>query len=99
MVSDVRVGTAEAAQGGRPTLKTIAYMTGLGVTTVSRALTGSGPVSPENRGRVLAAAKKLNYHPNTVAEFQYELGPWKEICIAPANMYNGEFRNAGDLKV
>lgn len=35
--------------------------------TVSRALTGSGPVSAENREAVLKAAQKLNYHPNTLA--------------------------------
>ena len=31
-------GVVPEAQSGRPTLKTIAFMTGLGVTTVSRAL-------------------------------------------------------------
>jgi hypothetical protein len=39
------------------------------------------------------------HHPDTVAEFQYELGPRKEICIAPTYMYNGELWNARDLKV
>jgi DNA-binding LacI/PurR family transcriptional regulator len=45
----------------------VAREAGVHRSTVSRALTGSGPVSEENRRRVLEAAKKLNYHPNTVA--------------------------------
>jgi len=45
----------------------VAKEAGVHRSTVSRALTGSGPVSEENRQRVLDAAKKLNYHPNTVA--------------------------------
>ena len=45
----------------------VAKEAGVHRSTVSRALTGSGPVSEENRQRVIEAAKKLNYHPNTVA--------------------------------
>jgi DNA-binding LacI/PurR family transcriptional regulator len=51
----------------RVNIDDVAREAGVHRSTVSRALTGSGPVSPENRERVLAAAKKLNYHPNTVA--------------------------------
>jgi DNA-binding LacI/PurR family transcriptional regulator len=51
----------------RVNIEDVALEAGVHRSTVSRALTGSGPVSPENRERVLAAAKKLNYHPNTVA--------------------------------
>jgi DNA-binding LacI/PurR family transcriptional regulator len=51
----------------RVNIDDVAREAGVHRSTVSRALTGSGPVSPENRERVLAAASKLNYHPNTVA--------------------------------
>jgi DNA-binding LacI/PurR family transcriptional regulator len=51
----------------RANIDDVAKEAGVHRSTVSRALTGSGPVSPENRERVLAAARKLNYHPNTVA--------------------------------
>jgi DNA-binding LacI/PurR family transcriptional regulator len=51
----------------RVNIEDVAREAGVHRSTVSRALTGSGPVSPENRERVLAAARKLNYHPNTVA--------------------------------
>lgn len=51
----------------RPTIEDVALEARVHRSTVSRALTGSGPVSPENRERVLEAAKKLNYHPNSMA--------------------------------
>ena len=40
------------AEAGRPTLKTIAFMTGLGVTTVSRALKDAPEIGEETRRRV-----------------------------------------------
>ena len=51
----------------RVNINDVAQAAGVHRSTVSRALTGSGPVSPENREKVLAAAKALNYHPDTMA--------------------------------
>ncbi len=51
----------------RVNINDVAQAAGVHRSTVSRALTGSGPVSPENRAKVLAAAKALNYHPDTLA--------------------------------
>jgi LacI family transcriptional regulator len=51
----------------RININDVAQAAGVHRSTVSRALTGSGPVSPENRERVLAAARSLNYHPDTLA--------------------------------
>lgn len=51
----------------RININDVAKEAGVHRSTVSRALTGSGPVSAENRDRVLAAVKKLNYHPNSQA--------------------------------
>jgi LacI family transcriptional regulator len=48
----------------RPTLKTIAFMTGLGVTTVSRALKDAPEIGPETRKRVQLIAKQIGYRPN-----------------------------------
>ena len=42
-----------AEAGGRPTLKTIAFMTGLGVTTVSRALKDAPEIGEEKVHRAL----------------------------------------------
>ncbi|CAM5335938.1 LacI family DNA-binding transcriptional regulator [Streptomyces fumanus] len=51
----------------RPTIKTVAARAGVGRTTVSRVVNGSGLVSDDARARVLAAIKELNYVPNSVA--------------------------------
>lgn len=50
--------------GGRPTLKTIAFMTGLGVTTVSRALKDAPDIGRETRRRVQMVARQIGYRPN-----------------------------------
>lgn len=51
----------------RININDVAKAAGVHRSTVSRALTRSGPVSPANREKVLAAAKALNYHPDTLA--------------------------------
>jgi LacI family transcriptional regulator len=48
----------------RPTLKTISEITGLGVTTVSRALKGGSELSAETRARVQSVADDIGYRPN-----------------------------------
>ena len=48
----------------RPTLKTIAQMTGLAVATVSRALHGADDLSADTKKRVREAAEKIGYRPN-----------------------------------
>lgn len=53
-----------AGRGERPTLKTIAFMTGLGVTTVSRALSDAPDISPATKERVRLVARQIGYRPN-----------------------------------
>ncbi|XDA99959.1 LacI family transcriptional regulator [Sulfitobacter sp. LCG007] len=48
----------------RPTLKTIAYMTGLGVATVSRALADAPDISQSTKERVRLVARQIGYRPN-----------------------------------
>jgi LacI family transcriptional regulator len=48
----------------RPTLKTIAYMTGLGVTTVSRALKDAPDIGEDTKRRVQLIARQVGYRPN-----------------------------------
>jgi LacI family transcriptional regulator len=55
---------AEDASRARPTLKTIAYMTGLGVTTVSRALHDAPDIGRATKERVRLVAKEIGYRPN-----------------------------------
>jgi LacI family transcriptional regulator len=57
-------GAAAAIQRERPTLKTIAFMTGLGVTTVSRALKDAPDIGAETKERVRMVARQLGYQPN-----------------------------------
>lgn len=66
MVQDNR-SAAHAAAGVapvRPTLKTIAFMTGLGITTVSRALKDAPDIGADTKERVRMVARQLGYQPN-----------------------------------
>jgi LacI family transcriptional regulator len=52
------------AESGPPTLKTIAFMTGLAVTTVSRALKDAPDIGEDTRRRVQLVARQVGYRPN-----------------------------------
>lgn len=52
---------------GRPTLRTIAEMTGLAVTTISRALNNAPELSQETRARVQRIAAEIGYVPDRTA--------------------------------
>lgn len=49
------------------TIRDVARLAGVSVSTVSYALNGERPISAETRARVLAAARGLGYQPNAVA--------------------------------
>lgn len=57
-------GMRIAGEAARPTLKTIAFMTGLGVTTVSRALKDAPDIGEETKRRVQLVARQVGYRPN-----------------------------------
>ncbi len=61
---DSKTEFAAPAGPARPTLKTIAYMTGLGVTTVSRALHDAPDIGQATKERVRLVAKQIGYRPN-----------------------------------
>ncbi len=52
---------------GKPTLKTIAQMTGLAVTTISRALNNAPELAQETRDRVQKIAAEIGYLPDRAA--------------------------------
>lgn len=52
---------------GKPTLKTIAQMTGLAVTTISRALNNAPELAQETRERVQKIAAEIGYMPDRAA--------------------------------
>lgn len=56
--------TARPGSSDRPTLKTIARLAGLGVTTVSRALHDASDIGEDTKARVRLLAESLGYQPN-----------------------------------
>ncbi len=64
MAPPEKTPAVKAKPVGRPTLKTIAYMTGLGVTTVSRALHDAPDIGQATKERVRLVAAQIGYRPN-----------------------------------
>lgn len=60
-------GKRGAKPTGKPTLKTIAQMTGFAVTTISRALNNAPELSQETRERVQKVAAEVGYLPDRAA--------------------------------
>ena len=56
-----------APRSGKPTLRTIAEMTGLAITTISRALNNAPELSAETRQRVQKIAAEIGYVPDRTA--------------------------------
>ena len=54
-------------RSSRPTLRTIAEMTGLAITTISRALSNAPEISAETRARVQRVAAEVGYVPDRTA--------------------------------
>ena len=50
------------------TLKDVAKLANVDVSTVSRALNNTSYVHPDTKERIYAAAKELGYHPNVMAQ-------------------------------
>jgi len=55
------------APGDRPTVRDVAAVAGVSLTTVSHALNGKGRVDAGTRARVLEAAKRIGYRANPTA--------------------------------
>lgn len=52
---------------GQPTIKDVAKLAGVSISTVSRVMNNSKPVSPEARRKVVDAINKLDFKPNELA--------------------------------
>ena len=50
-----------------PTIRDVARIANVSITTVSATLNGTAPVSEELRARVWAAVEEAGYHPDPVA--------------------------------
>jgi LacI family transcriptional regulator len=64
----------------KPTLRTIAQMTGLAVTTVSRALSNAPELAQETRERVQRIAREVGYLPDRTA-LRLKTGRTHVICL------------------
>ena len=82
----------------KPTLKTLAELTGLAVTTVSRALADAPQIALETRQRVRLAAEEIGYLPDRAAQrlrtgrtnvISLVLDPHEEILGYATSMING----------
>lgn len=82
----------------KPTLKTLAEMTGLAVTTVSRALADAPQIALETRLKVRRAAEEIGYFPDRAAQrlrtgrtnvISLVLDPHEEILGYATSMING----------
>ncbi|WP_117192203.1 LacI family transcriptional regulator [Rhizobium terrae] len=91
-------GTEKAGTGAKPTLKTIAELTGLAVTTVSRALADAPQIALETRLRVRQVAEEIGYLPDRAAQrlrtgrtnvISLVLDPHEEILGYATSMING----------
>ena len=56
------------AGGSRPSIRDVAREAGVAIATVSRVMSGNATVAADLRERVLAAAARLNYQPNFMAQ-------------------------------
>lgn len=84
----------------QPTIRDVALRAETSVSTVSRVLTGTGPVAEETRGRVLAAIAELGYRPNALARglVQKRTGTIGVILPDVANPFYAEvLRGMGDV--
>ncbi|WP_171021935.1 MULTISPECIES: LacI family DNA-binding transcriptional regulator [Cohaesibacter] len=82
----------------RPTQKTIAEMTGLAVTTVSRALQGDPKIAEATRREVARVASEIGYVPDRAAQrlrtgktrvITLVLNPWDEMLDFGSSMITG----------
>lgn len=67
-------GTGQASDGGRPTMRDVAALAGVAITTVSRVVRGVPTVDPVLAAKVQQAADKLGYRPNLTASNLRRLG-------------------------
>lgn len=71
----------DSSSDKRPTLKTLAEITGLGISTVSQALRDSPAIAEETRKRVKLAAQQAGYRPNR-AGVRLRTGKTNVITVA-----------------
>lgn len=84
----------------QPTIRDVARLANTSVSTVSRVLTGRGPVAEETRQRILDAIATLGYQPNALARglVQGRSGTIGVVLPNVANPFYSEvLRGMGDI--
>lgn len=80
------------------TIKDIARVAGVSVTTVSRALNGYSDVSVNTRKKIEAVAKELNYSPNTLAR-SLVMNKSKTIGLLVSNINKGMIKDNFTIEI
>lgn len=70
-----------------PTIHDVARASGVSISTVSRVIQGASNVLPETRERVEEAIRKLDYHPNRLAQ-QFRTQQTKNILVIVPSIGN-----------
>lgn len=83
------------AAGERPTLKTIARLSGLAVPTVSRALADAPDIRKDTKRRIREIAKQIGYRPNR-AGVRLRTGRTNVISVVMSNEHDA-MNNTGQL--
>ncbi|MGB4660684.1 MAG: LacI family DNA-binding transcriptional regulator [Mobilitalea sp.] len=73
------------------TIKDIAKLSGVGISTVSRVMNNSGFASPETKEKVMEAVRELNYIPNNNAR-NLKIGQSKTIVLLAKSITNPFFQ-------
>ena len=78
------------SRSGKPTLRTVAELSGFAVTTVSRALSGDSRIAETTRQKVAQAAAQVGYVPDRAAQ-RLRTGRTRVIAVLlnPAHEYLG----------
>ena len=76
----------------RTTIKDVAALAGVSISTVSRVMNNPDAVIQEKREKVLAAIKELNYHPNALARglIYKRTNTYGVLITDVSNMYSAE---------
>lgn len=80
------------------TIKDVARLAGVSISTVSRVTNGAENVSPEIKKRVIKAVKALNYTPNVIAR-SLESRNSKNIAIVMGRVMEKAFSNQSFLTI
>ncbi len=89
-----KTGSLRKGLGARPTVKTLAEMTGYSIATISKALNNSPVVTEETKALIRDAAERVGYASNARAASlrtgkTYQAAVLMPVSVAPGNEWHG----------